>query len=42
MPQIQQVEPTTPPIQSPPPLQVEDNFQSLWEESKYSFATLLL
>jgi len=38
MPSIQE-EPQTPPIHTPPPKEGEDTFQSLWEESKYSFAT---
>jgi hypothetical protein len=38
MPSIQE-EPQTPPIHTPPSKQAEGNFQSLWDESKYSFAT---
>jgi hypothetical protein len=38
MPSIQE-EPQTPPITTPPSNQAEGNFQSLWDESKYSFAT---
>jgi hypothetical protein len=50
MPQIQEIPTTfgTPPSPTastiaepatPTPLQVEKNFQALWEESKYSFAS---
>jgi hypothetical protein len=41
MPQIQELE-ATPPINTPPPAQQAQNganFQSLWDESKYSSAT---
>ncbi|KAF8478758.1 hypothetical protein F5888DRAFT_1865078 [Russula emetica] len=38
MPQIQEIpaSPATPPIQTPPPLQVGENFQTLWDETSPS------
>jgi hypothetical protein len=41
MPSIQE-EPATPPITTPPPPENEGNFQSLWDESKYSLLLIFL